>query len=210
MLDIPTIRAIAFDWGGIFTRGTFDSSSVSSFAKHWNVSEERIAETYFPLMASFEVGAFDLPTFHKKFEEASGLQTPFDTFRETFLGAVREREEMFEVLGSIPESYRVGMMSNNVPVLCDTVRDDPRMSRVDAFVFSNEIHIRKPDPKAFRALSDALGVPPEETVFIDDSVANIEACRALGYHGILLETLSGFVSGWQEVLPDLPLNVVEG
>ena len=200
-----SITAIAFDWGGIFTEGTFDSSAVSNLAKLTGVSEERIAETYYPLMEHFEVGAFDFSEFHRRFSEGTALAINENTFRKSFLGSVKERSEMFEVLNAVPQDYTVGMLSNNVPVLCDTVRDDPRMSRFEHFVFSNEIGVRKPDAEAFAKLTEALGHPPEQTVFIDDNEANIAACNELGYQGILLDSFENFAARFGELLPNIAL-----
>ena len=200
-----TITAIAFDWGGVFTEGTFDSSAVRALAARTGRSEEHIARTYFPLMEHFEAGAFDFDTFAARFVQEAGVDLELPEFRQTFLGAVRERREMFGVLNAIPERYTVGILSNNVAVLCDRVRDDPRMTRTEHFVFSNEIKVRKPDPAAFAALTQALGRPPEETVFVDDNRDNIAACEALGYKGLLLESYPGFAKDWKQLLPDVPL-----
>ena len=200
-----SITAIAFDWGGIFTEGTFDASAVRNLAAKANVSETDLAKTYFPLMEHFEAGAFDFGSFTERFLGESGISLSASEFSEVFLSSVVDRQKMYDVLASIPERYTVGILSNNVPVLCDGVRDDPRMARVEHFVFSNEIKVRKPDPAAFAALTEALGRPPEETVFIDDNPDNVAACEALGYKGLLLESYNGFAEAWQKLLPDLPL-----
>ena len=149
------ITAIAFDWGGIFTENTFDSSAVRTLAAHAGVLEDDVAKTYFPLMAEFEAGAFSFDAFTTRFLEASGIKLGDTEFREVFLGSVRDRKEMYDVLASIPAHYTVGMLSNNVEILCDAVRNDPRMARMEHFVFSNEIRVRKPDPLAFAALTEA-------------------------------------------------------
>ncbi len=199
------IRAIAFDWGGIFTEGTFDSSAVKNLAVLCGLSEEELAEIYYPLMAEFEVGAFDFDGFYRRFAKHLSGELEPGVFRKTFLGSVRERSAMFEVLKAIPANYRVAMLSNNVPVLCDRVRDDERMQRIETFLFSNEIGVRKPKPEAFARLSEALGVAPNEIVFIDDSPKNIAACEEYGLHGLYLDNFEGFKKRWQELLPDLPL-----
>ena len=98
------IRAIAFDWGGVFTRNTFDSSAVRNLAALYGTGEEIIASCYYPLMAEFEVGAFDFASFYHRFTEASGLTRDAGAFRETFLGSVLERREMFAVLAGIPNA----------------------------------------------------------------------------------------------------------
>ncbi len=207
---MPEIGAIAFDWGGVFTEGTFDSSAVRNLAALFGVSEAEVGEHYYPLMSELERGAFDLHAFYQHFCERSGLHAPEAHFRETFLGAVHERPVMFELVQRIPERYRVGMLSNNVPVLCELVRNDPRLRRIERFVFSNEIGVRKPDEAAFRALSEALGVPPQATVFVDDNPDNIAAARALGYHALLLDNLTAFQEAWQALLPAIPLGEPRG
>jgi putative hydrolase of the HAD superfamily len=202
------IKAIAFDWGGIFTEGTFDSSAVGNLAVVCQTTPETIARTYFPLMEHFEAGAFEFDSYHRQFVENSGFKVDEGVFRKTFLGSVRERKEMLEVLNAIPKTYRVGMLSNNVPILCDRVRNDPRFSRMDTFVFSNEIKVRKPDAGAFAELTKALGVAAEETVFIDDNVDNIAACEGLGFKALYLDTFDNFVTRWQNLLPEISLSVL--
>jgi putative hydrolase of the HAD superfamily len=199
------IRAIAFDWGGVFTEGTFDSSAVKALAALYDVPVENVEPPYLDLMATFEDGAFDLGGFYRRFTDRTGLTTDETAFRRTFLGAIRWRPAMLALLASIPDVYTVGVLSNNVPALCDVVRDDPRMQRVERFVFSNEIGVRKPRPEAFAALTEALGLPPRETVFIDDSARNIAACEELGFTGLLVDTVDAFAERWQRTLPGLPL-----
>ncbi len=199
------IRAIAFDWGGIFTEGTFDSSAVVALAQAGGMDPAALEPAYYEAMVPFEEGAHDLAGLQRRLEETAGLTLDPDVFAATFLGAVRERAAMYDVLAAIPTGYTVGMLSNNVPVLCDTVRDDPRMARIERFVFSNEIRVRKPDPRAFTALEDALGIPASETVFIDDAERNVTAARAYGLQVIHLTDMPTFAATWRALLPDLPL-----
>ena len=79
------------------------------------------------------------------------------------------------------------------------------MARIEAFVFSNEIQVRKPDDRAFQALVDALGLPADEIVFIDDAERNVVAARAFGLKVIHLTDMRAFTEQWNDLLPDLPL-----
>jgi putative hydrolase of the HAD superfamily len=201
------IRAIAFDWGGVFTEGTFDSSASAALADACGLPLDAVQEPYLTLMAAFEEGAFEMAGFHRRFGEATGCDLDEEAFRATFLGAVRERTAMYAVLGAIPPEYTVGILSNNVPELCDLVRDDPRMQRVERFVFSNEIGVRKPDPRAYAALAEALDAAPHETLFVDDAERNVRAARALGFHVIHLTDMTAFLAGWNALLPDVPTDI---
>jgi HAD superfamily hydrolase (TIGR01509 family) len=55
---------------------------------------------------------------------------------------------------------------------------------VDGKVLSYEVRHLKPEPEIYHALLDKYGLMPEETVFIDDSLANIKAAEFLGIKGI--------------------------
>ncbi len=53
----------------------------------------------------------------------------------------------------------------------------------DAIVNSSHVGHAKPDPTIFAVAVGRTGVPPEQTVFIDDSLANVEAAIASGLIG---------------------------
>ena len=50
----------------------------------------------------------------------------------------------------------------------------------DAQFYSCEIGLAKPDPAYFTYVLDALGVRPEDALFMDDTPANVEAAARLG------------------------------
>lgn len=196
------INGIAFDWGGIFTQGTFDSDAIRNLASLTGLSQEKVSAVYLPLMEPFEAGAFSFDSYIEQLQEGLGTVVPAADLKETFLNSGVERAEMFTVLKGIPDTYRVGVLSNNVDLLCDRVRDDPRMDRVESWTFSNEIKVRKPDAAAYQALVDAMGLPAGEIVFIDDNAMNVEAAREFGLQAIHLTDMAGFRMQWADL--DLP------
>ena len=201
------IDAIAFDWGGIFTEGTFDSQAHVDLAGLYGLEPSVVEPDYLELMKAFEEGAYDLPGFKGALEaRLDAGEVSLDVFREAFLGAVNERAVMYDVVQAIPDRFVVGMLSNNVPELCDRVRTDPRLDRMDGrFVFSNEIKVRKPDPEAYAHLEDALAVPAAHAIFIDDAAHNIQAAAEFGFKTIHLTDMPAFYRQWRELLPDVPL-----
>ena len=196
-------RGIAFDWGGVFTVGTFDGRAIARLARLYGVPETELRPRYLELMELFEVGGFDLPAFTERLSRAIGRDVDAGAFREAFLDAPLERPAAYALLAGIPDGYAVGMLSNNVPVLCDRVREDPRTARIERFVFSNEIGARKPDAVAFMALAEGLALAPHDIVFVDDAEANVEAAGALGFRALLLDTPAAFAGRWRAALPEL-------
>ena len=54
----------------------------------------------------------------------------------------------------------------------------------DGLLVSGEERVTKPDPAIFQLLLDRFGLDPEETVFVDDSPANVAAARRLGIDAV--------------------------
>ena len=60
----------------------------------------------------------------------------------------------------------------------------PAIGLMDDVLVSGRVGLAKPNPAIFRLLIDRFDINPERTVFIDDSLANIEAASALGFHTV--------------------------
>ena len=66
----------------------------------------------------------------------------------------------------------------------------------DGGVFSGDVKLGKPDAAIYRLLAERHSLAPQRTVFIDDLQANVDAARALGWHGIHLaqpQSLAGLL-----------------
>jgi 2-haloacid dehalogenase len=58
------------------------------------------------------------------------------------------------------------------------------LNEFDDAVISGHVGVMKPDPRIFEILFERVRRRPEELVFVDDSLKNIEAARALGMPAI--------------------------
>ena len=47
--------------------------------------------------------------------------------------------------------------------------------------YSDELHLRKPDPEIYRSVARQIGTPPGKLLFIDDNAANVSAARGEGW-----------------------------
>jgi HAD superfamily hydrolase (TIGR01509 family) len=74
-------------------------------------------------------------------------------------------------------------------VLVNIEREFDWIHRFDVLVWSFQLHMAKPDPAIYRHTHKELGVKPEETLFLDDKMVNIEAARALGIKAIQFSTV---------------------
>ncbi len=59
---------------------------------------------------------------------------------------------------------------------------------VDAVLLSGEIGVGKPAEEAFQAAADALELPMQDCVFVDDSIVNVRAAVESGLVGVMYQT----------------------
>jgi putative hydrolase of the HAD superfamily len=183
----PT-RAIAFDWGGVFTVGTFDGRSTQRLADQYNLDVTEVREHYFELVHKLELGTWNLAEFWSEFGSRIGLtNVTYADFESLYVGSILENDAMYTFLPTISGEFRVGLLSNNYPTICDILERDPRWQRFDRMVFSNKIGVKKPDPASFEALLTSLKLPGDRVVFVDDVPENLEAAAKLGMAGILYD-----------------------
>jgi HAD superfamily hydrolase (TIGR01509 family) len=95
-------------------------------------------------------------------------------------------------------------MSDNV--LGNIEREFAWIHRFDALVWSFRVGLAKPDPAIYRHILAELGTLPEETLFIDDKLPNVEAAREMGIQAIEYSSVERLreeliASGFDGVLP---------
>ena len=95
---------------------------------------------------------------------------PFKQEKAEMLRQLHERHIPFYILSNINDSHVLWTREN-----C------PELQLASGIFFSNEMHIAKPDPEAYRYVIDHTGILPSETLYIDDLVPNLEAGRQFGF-----------------------------
>lgn len=99
---------------------------------------------------------------------------------EMFSGAIPETEAAIEAL-HLRGVAQYGLSNVSTEVI-DQVRGlSPAFGRLDDAVLSGEAGLAKPDPAIFHLACRRFGLAPQDILFVDDSAANIEAARTLGF-----------------------------
>ncbi len=81
---------------------------------------------------------------------------------------------------------RVAILSNELDLFygADFRRRLPFLASIDVICDGTHTGVLKPDPQAYRACTDALGLAPGDCVFVDDQPRNIEGARAVGLQAV--------------------------
>ena len=105
--------------------------------------------------------------------------------RDFFAGDILN-EPLVAQIGRLRQAgYRTGLLSN----YADEARQlwsevYPFINLFDGVIISCEIGLMKPEPQTYLLAAESLGVKPEEALFIDDFIENVEGARQVGMPAI--------------------------
>ena len=100
-------------------------------------------------------------------------------------------QDKIDALNFFKYEYKLYVLSNANPIGMKRVEElfenmGYKMDEIFEKQFlSYKMGLIKPDLKIFNVMQKKAKIKPEETLFIDDSPANIKAANSLGYHTIL-------------------------
>jgi 2-haloacid dehalogenase/putative hydrolase of the HAD superfamily len=104
-----------------------------------------------------------------------------DRWWEMFSGAIPETTAAIERLHAEGRP-QFGLSNAPAEIIAGVYAMHPCFGLLRDVVVSGEEKIGKPDPAIFAVLCRRAGLAPDELLFVDDSAANTEAARALGFH----------------------------
>jgi putative hydrolase of the HAD superfamily len=91
------------------------------------------------------------------------------------------RPRMLDAIRRIRGSGRaVAALTNNWAHDGGGSETDPLRELFDVFVESSKVGLRKPDPRIYAHVCEALAIAPREAIFLDDIGRNLKTARALG------------------------------
>lgn len=155
--------------------------------------------TQFPVFREFETGAIDEVAFRQGLRETfqlNGTDAQMDAaWLSLLLGVHPGREEL---LRELSQEFRLFLLSNTNPMHYRVFAPQCRelFSHFEKCYFSHEMGLRKPDPEIYTAVLEAEALNPGETLFIDDSEANLLGAENLGIRTLLYENEGKFLRYW--------------
>ncbi len=182
------VEAVIWDFGGVITSSPFEA--FARFERERGLPKDFIrtinATNHLDnAWARFERAAIGHDEFDVQFaEEARAAGHEVRGADVLPLLAGRPRPEMIEALRRIHARLKTGCITNNLPA-------DPRnamaamykqeiMTLFDHVIESAKIGLRKPDPRIYAMMVEALAVNPANCVYLDDLGVNLKPARAMG------------------------------
>ena len=184
------IEAVIWDFGGVLTTSPFEA--FARYERERGLPDEFIRRTNAtnPLenaWAKFERAEVDTETFDSLFA-AESLARGAEVRGKDVLPLLQGdlRPEMVEALKRVKAHFRTGCITNNLPANAmgstsgRTLYVAEVMALFDHIIESAKIGLRKPDPRIYRKMTDALKVDPQKCVYLDDLGVNLKPAREMG------------------------------
>jgi glucose-1-phosphatase len=190
---MPKLRAVIFDIGRVLIR--VDIQRVkSTLAEGLPFTPEELwsAIEKDPRWPDWQEGRMAPRDWHLHLSKRFNISLDFEHFKNVWNSALDPAPiHKASVFARLAKSHRLGLLSNTDPIHVEKLE-----STYDFFAYfpkavrtySCSIGASKPDPLIFREALRACRVRAEETVYVDDILAYVEAARRLGFIGIHFES----------------------
>jgi len=203
ILTMTSIKAIIFDFGGVLIDWSPHNLYQSYFPDHPQAIDEFLKEVdFYTWNAKQDQGRSFIEAvteLSEKFPHRRELiQAYADNWEDSITGEFKGTIEILYELKS--KGYPLYGLSNWSAETFPLIKDDyPFFNKFDEIILSGEVGLIKPDPEIYHLLLSKISYTANECVFIDDSMANIDAAKDLGLQvlhfkspEILRNNLEGF------------------
>jgi putative hydrolase of the HAD superfamily len=185
-----TIRAVMFDFGGVISSSPFEAFARLEEERglpHGFIRTVNATNPDANAWSSLERGELGVEEFGEQWAlEARALGHDLDG-RDVLARLAGEiRPEMVDAVRTCGTVYKTACLTNNFTMAEREISDEVASvyALFDAVLESRVLGVRKPDPRFYELACTAIGVRPDESVFLDDLGINLKPARSLGMHTI--------------------------
>ena len=176
------IKLILFDLNGVFIT-IEDELFVEEFSKQYHLDKKKFQDVYDQFTIQAEYGKISSEEAWKKI---LGYFKIKENPKKMFQKAMRFKKEipdMFALLKRI--KTKTAFITNYYPWAWEFINKKFSLEkRFDLGIVSFQIQSRKPEPKGFQIILKHFKVTPNEILFIDDGIKNVDAAQKLGMEAI--------------------------
>jgi len=189
------VRNVVFDIGGVIAEWTPGPWFREHFGEELGPRLQAVAMGGSFWSEHVDRGLMSEEAFfqHQR-EQYPDLAEALTAAEKIWRGILRPKEDTTELIRRLRAAgYPVYYLSNFPEQTFHYVSGImPAFGMMDGGVASWEVHTIKPEPEIYRLLLERYGLRPEETVFADDTLVNVEAAEALGIRGWRFDGAAGF------------------
>lgn len=203
-MTAPRRQALVLDFGGVISRTMFETHPLTEAALglpagtlQWrgpfdpghdplwqDMQADRISERDYWMARTREVGAL-------VGEHWDRMETFVQRARGTDVHAVIRPEAVAAIEEAKAAGCKLAILSNELDLFygSDFRRRLPLLERFDVIVDATHTGILKPDPRAYAACTEQLGLPAQACVFVDDQLRNVRGGERAGLRTVHFDVM---------------------
>lgn len=170
----PSIKVLAFDFFGVLS-----SEVAPPWFERYFLHDEAAArrQHYMRPADKGDVSTEDTFTALAKLINTTNEQVEHEWYTLSEID-----QAVVSFIGEHRPEYKIVLCSNAMSLYIRNILQKHDLEQLfDEIYISSEMHEMKPEDAYFNKVLDTLAVAPEEILFVDDTLANIEAASALGF-----------------------------
>lgn len=187
------IKNLMFDLGGVIMDINRENAVIALENLGLRNAGEMLGEYgQKGLFLNLEKGLISPEEFHEKirplFDKPVSDSDIDNAFIKFLIGIPSDKLDQIEQLKN---NYKIYLLSNTNAIMwygfildCFRKNGHDINYYFDGIIPSFEVKAYKPDAEIFNKAEKIFGIKPEETIFFDDSLKNVEAARKLGFKGV--------------------------
>ena len=196
---MASTTALVLDFGGVISRTLFETHTLTEQALglapgslQWRGPFDPDTDPLWVAMQNDEISERDY--WAERTREIGAMigeqWTQMSQMVKAARGADPEAIIRPEALAAMDQAEAAGaklaILSNELDLFYGTSfrAKLPFMDRFEVIIDATYTKILKPDPRAYRDCAEALGLPCEQCVFVDDQMRNIVGAQAVGMHTV--------------------------
>ncbi|MEJ2544849.1 MAG: HAD family phosphatase [Calditrichaceae bacterium] len=193
------IRAIIFDLGNVLIKVNFDRMLINQVKEQMGKSAHEVMEAAYndDLFQKFCTGKMSKEVFHEAINERFNLELSYDQFIYKWCDIFEPINGMPELISRLQENYTIGLLSDTDPIHWDyLLYTYPFLKSIKNPTLSFETGYMKPSPEIYHIAAKNVLQHPNDCLFIDDRLVNVNGAQELGmkaFHFIDLERLINFL-----------------
>ena len=196
---------VCFDIGGVLVRicRTWEQGCIAAGVtlRPFDESSEHV-ERRQSLVMDLQRGEIDDGDFHRHLSELfDGTWNHEEVARVDTAWLLDAYPGTLELIRELDAAeVRTACLSNTSGGHWESLLEYENVAALGTHHASHLLGLAKPDPRIYEVFESMLGVPPEEIVFFDDLVANIDAAAARGWNAVLVDHVGDTAAQMRNVL----------
>jgi len=183
------VRAVIFDWGGVM-EALPDDARIAEWERRLALEPGALMRVLWgKTWRRLSVGAITEDDYVTRIAGQLGFPDAEvgHRFLQEFYAGDRFYPQVAAAVRALQSRYKVALLTNASPGQADRARERLGFdvhAEFDVYVNSAHVGLRKPDPAIFHLTLDQLGVAPQQAIFLDDMVYNVDSAHELGIHTV--------------------------